>query len=313
MNTPANTAGLLQKKQQEAQAPTPVKQMTPQEIARAKMKNTIKASLPQFTSALPKAIKPERFQSMVLTAVNTNPKLMACDPLSVVASALQSAQLGLEPNTPLGQAYLIPYDERKLINGTWQTVRTVCNFQVGYRGLITLAFRSGELQCLDAQEVYANDEFDFEYGLNMTLKHIPATHNRKQPGENPTHYYAVYKLKNGGQGMAVMTYEDVLEHAKKFSKTYSKKTGKFSGPWADNFDAMAKKTVLLKLMKYMPMAADSPLAKATTVDGSQFTGAISEDKTPEFEFAPIDVEALELNNDSAEPIESDPETGEINE
>ncbi len=143
----------------------------------------------------------------------------------------------------------------------------------------------------------------------MTLKHIPATHNRKQPGENPTHYYAVYKLKNGGQGMAVMTYEDVLEHAKKFSKTYNKKTGKFSGPWADNFDAMAKKTVLLKLMKYMPMAADSPLAKAATVDGSQFTGAISEDKTPEFEFAPIDVEALELNNDSAEPIESDPETG----
>ncbi len=103
--------------------------------------------------------------------------------------------------------------------------------------------------------------------LNMTLKHIPATHNRKQPGENPTHYYAVYKLKNGGQGMAVMTYEDVLEHAKKFSKTYSKKTGKFSGPWADNFDAMAKKTVLLKLMKYMPMAADTKRQASSPVHG----------------------------------------------
>lgn len=311
MNTPANTAGLLQKKQQE-QSQTPVKQKTPQELAQIKMKNTIKASLPQFTSALPKAIKPERFQSMVLTAVNTNPKLMACDPLSVVASALQSAQLGLEPNTPLGQAYLIPYEERKLINGTWQTVRTVCNFQVGYRGLITLAFRSGELQCLDAQEVYANDDFDFEYGLNMTLKHIPATHNRKQPGENPTHYYAVYKLKNGGQGMAVMTYEDVVEHAKKFSKTYSKKTGKFSGPWADNFDAMAKKTVLLKLMKYMPMAADSPLARAATVDGAQFTGSMNDDKTLEIDFTPSSINFIEAESETTDQ-NADPETGEINE
>lgn len=311
MNTPANTAGLLQKKQQEHSLP-PVKQKTPQEVAQIKMKNTIKASLPQFTSALPKAIKPERFLSMVLTAVNTNPKLMACDPLSVVASALQSAQLGLEPNTPLGQAYLIPYEERKMVNGVWQTVRTVCNFQVGYRGLITLAFNSGELQSLDAQEVYANDDFDFNYGLNMTLKHIPATHNRKQPGENPTHYYAVYKLKNGGQGMAVMTYEDVLEHAKKFSKTYSKKTGKFSGPWADNFDAMAKKTVLLKLMKYMPMAADSPLAKATTVDGSQFTGSVNDDKTLEIDFTPSNINFIEVESETTDQ-NADPETGEINE
>lgn len=312
MNTPANTAGLLQKKQQEAQALTTVKQMTPQEIARAKMKNTIKASLPQFTSALPKAIKPERFQSMVLTAVNTNQKLMACDPLSVVASALQSAQLGLEPNTPLGQAYLIPYEERKMVNGVWQTVRTVCNFQIGYRGLITLAFNSGELQSLDAQEVYANDDFDFNYGLNMTLKHIPATHNRKQPGEKPTHYYAVYKLKNGGQGMAVMTYEDVLEHAKKFSKTYNKKTGKFSGPWADNFDAMAKKTVLLKLMKYMPMAVDSPLARAATVDGAQFTGSMNDDKTLEIDFTPSSINFIEAESETTDQ-NTDQETGEINE
>lgn len=311
MNTPANTAGLLQKKQQE-QSLTPVKQKTPQELAQIKMKNTIKASLPQFTSALPKALKPERFQSMVLTAVNTNPKLMACDPLSVVTAALQSAQLGLEPNTPLGQAYLIPYEERKMVNGVWQTVRTVCNFQVGYRGLITLAFRSGELQSLDAQEVYANDDFDFNYGLNATLKHIPATHNRKQPGENPTHYYAVYKLKNGGQGMAVMTYEDVLEHAKKFSKTYSKKTGKFSGPWADNFDAMAKKTVLLKLMKYMPMAADNPLARAAMVDGAQFTGNVNDDKTLEINFTPSSIDFIEVESETTDQ-NADPETGEINE
>ena len=307
MNTPVNAAGTLAKSQNAGVAK---KEKTPQELAQAKMKATIKAYLPQFTSALPQAIKPERFQSMVITAVNTNPKLLACDTLSVIASALQCAQLGLEPNTPLGQAYLIPYEDKKLINGEWQVVRTVCNFQVGYRGLITLAFRSGELQCLDAQEVYANDTFEFEYGLNMNLKHIPATHNRKSAGEKPTHYYAVYRLKNGGQGMAVMTYEDVLEHAKKFSKTYSKKTGKFNGPWADNFDAMAKKTVLLKLMKYMPMATDSPLARVTTIDNAHFTGKLNDDNTPEIEFAPIDVEAIEVNNKA---VKTDPNTGEIQE
>lgn len=312
MNTPANTAGLLQKKQQE-QAPAPVKQKTPQELAQIKMKNTIKAALPQFTSALPSTIKPERFQAMVITAVNTNPKLMTCDPLSVVAAALQAAQLGLEPNTALGQAYLIPYEEKRKINGVWQVVRTVCNFQPGYRGLITLAFRSGELQCLDAQEVYANDDFEFQYGMDMNLRHVPATQNRKQPGEKPTHYYAVYRLKNGGRGMAVMTYEDVLDHARKFSKTYNKTKGAFSGPWDDNFDEMAKKTVLLKLLKYMPMATDSPLARAMNADNVSFTGQLTSDNTPQISFDPIDVETLELSNDSAEPIESDPETGEINE
>lgn len=283
----------MQAKQPEIKAAAPNavpqkrKELSVQQRAQATMKSMVKAALPQFTNALPAAIKPERFQSMVITAVNQNPKLLACDPVSVIAAALQSAQLGLEPNTPLGQAYLIPYEERRKneTSGRWETARTVCNFQPGYRGLITLAFRSGELQCIDAQEVYANDLFEYEYGMDMHLRHVPAGFDRKRPDEKPVYYYAVYRLKNGGCGMQVMSYEDVLEHAKKFSKTYSSYKGTFSGPWKDNFNAMAKKTVLLKLMKYMPMATDTPLARAVAADGASFTGRMQEDSTqPEFVF-----------------------------
>ena len=266
-----NNAGMLS---------TPQQSNSPQKI----MKSTIKAALPQFTNALPAAIKPERFQSMVLTAVNKTPKLLECDPFSVVAAALQSAQLGLEPNTPLGQAYLIPYWDSK-------TKRMICNFQPGYRGLITLAFRSGELLSIDAQEVYEADDFDFELGLEMRLRHKPAMRNRKKPGEKPIYYYAVYKLKNGGQGMFVMTYEDVLDHAKQTSKSY--KDGYFTGPWRDHFDAMAKKTVLIQLMKYMPMATDSPLARGMATDGATFTGKVDDDGQPDFSFA-IDADYEEL-------------------
>ena len=285
-----NNAGMLS---------TPQQNNSPQKV----MKSTIKAALPQFTNALPAAIKPERFQSMVLTAVNKTPKLLECDPFSVVAAALQAAQLGLEPNTPLGQAYLIPYEDYK-------THRVVCNFQPGYRGLITLAFRSGELLSIDAQEVYEADEFDFEYGLDSRLKHKPALHNRKREGELPIYYYAVYKLKNGGQGMAVMSYEDVVAHAKQFSKTYSRSKGTFSGPWKENFNAMAKKTVLLQLMKYMPMATDSPLGRAMASDGATFSGKLEEDKTPEMSFAypPIDGDYEEVWDTAALPEAAPEET-----
>ncbi len=249
---PKNTASVLN-----AVKTTEKKAMSPQQ----KMKAQIQGARGSFTRALPSGISPERFESMVLTAVNTNPKLLECDPMSIIACAVKSAQLGLEPNTPLGQAYLIPYEDRKL-------GRTVCNFQPGYRGYITLAYKSGFT--MDAHEVYAADEFEYEYGLDAHLKHRPALTNRKQAGEKPICYYATYRQKEGGSGFAVMSYEDVLEHAQKFSKTYNRKYNTFYGPWKDNFDAMAKKTVLLQLMKYIPMTPESTFAQAYSAEGRTF-------------------------------------------
>ena len=114
----------------------------------------------EIKKALPSVLTPERFTRMVLSALSTNPKLGECTPRSFLAAMMAAAQLGLEPNTPLGQAYLIPYGNN-------------CQFQLGYKGLIDLAYRSGEVEVIQAHVVYENDEFTCEYGLEPKLTHKP--------------------------------------------------------------------------------------------------------------------------------------------
>lgn len=203
------------------------------------LKDLVLAMQKQFERALPKVLTPERFTRIALTALSSNPALMKCDKRSFLGALMNSAQLGLEPNTPLGQAYLIPYRNNK-------TGKTECQFQIGYKGLLDLAYRSGEFSVIYAQAVYENDEFDYEYGLEPALKHKPAMTDR---GESKC-YYAVFKLKNGGSSFIVMSKDDMIRYAKKYSKTFS------NGPWQSDFDAMAKKTVLKQLLKYAPVRSD---------------------------------------------------------
>lgn len=204
------------------------------------MQGLIQAMEPQIRKALPSVITPERFTRMVLTALSSTPKLQTCTPQSFLGAMMQAAQLGVEPNTPLGQAYLIPYG-------------SVCQFQLGYKGLIDLAYRSGEVSSIQAHEVHEGDEFSFEYGLEPKLKHIPAKTDRGPV----VYYYAVLKLKNGGVGFEVMSREDVETFARKKSKAFN------NGPWKTDFDEMAKKTVLKKVLKYAPLKTEFARAVAT--------------------------------------------------
>lgn len=199
----------------------------------------------QIKRALPSVITPERFSRMVLTALSSTPKLQQCTPQSFLGAMMTAAQLGVEPNTALGQAYLLPYDNRR--KGV-----TECQFQLGYKGLIDLAYRSGEVSIIQAHEVYENDDFDYELGMEPRLRHIPARANRGKV----ICYYAMFKTKDGGYGFDVMSIEDVQAHAKKYSKAYG------SGPWQTNFDEMAKKTVLKKVLKYAPLKSDFVRAAA---------------------------------------------------
>ena len=196
----------------------------------------------EIKKALPENVKSERFRRIALTAFNGNAKLQQCDPTSFLAAMMQSAQLGLEPNTPLGQAYLIPYGRN-------------VQFQVGYKGMLDLAHRTNQYKNIQANIVYEKDEFDIEYGLNPKLKHIP---NMKEDRGQAIGYYAVYNLINGGQSFGYMTRAEVERHAQKFSKTYK------NGPWQTDFDEMAKKTVLKKVLKYAPMSTE--LQEVTAID-----------------------------------------------
>ena len=145
----------------------------------------IKAMEPEIKKALPSVITPERFTRIALSATSNNPELTQCTPISFISALLNAAQLGLEPNTPLGQAYLIPYKNKGKLE---------CQFQIGYKGLIDLAYRNGDMQTIQAHTVYSNDEFDFSYGLNGTLVHKPAKENRGEP----VYFYGFFKTTNGG-------------------------------------------------------------------------------------------------------------------
>ena len=201
------------------------------------LQHYIKQMEKEIKKALPSVITPERFTRIVLSALSTNPKLADTTPQSFLGAMMTATQLGVEPNTPLGQAYLIPYRNKGVME---------CQFQLGYKGLIDLAYRSGEISIIQAQMVYSEDSFTYSFGLEPTLKHIPATGDRGEP----VHVYAMFKTKEGGYGFEVMSIEEIRIFAQKYSKAYD------NGPWQTNFEEMAKKTVLKRVLKYAPLKTE---------------------------------------------------------
>ena len=256
------------------------------------LKNLIVKMEGQIAKALPKIMTPERFTRMVFTAISKNPKLENCTPNSFLGAMMQAAQLGLEPNTPLGQAYLIPFKNKGVME---------VQFQIGYKGLIDLVYRSKEVTDIQAQCVYENDEFEYELGLNPVLKHKPTMKNR---GEVIL-YYAVFHTKSGGYGFEVMSKEDIINHAKKTSQSYSKE----SSPWNKYFDEMAKKTVLKRALKYAPIASDFVLAinSDETIKSNISANMVDEEDETMVDITP------ESENEEVQEDEKvvDKETGEI--
>jgi recombination protein RecT len=185
----------------------------------------------QFRRALPAHMSAERFTRVALTVFRTNPQLQRCNPESFLGAMMQAAQLGLEPGMG-DQVYLIPYGKEVTL-------------QYGYRGLLELARRSGEIQFVTVQEVRTEDEFSYSFGSDQHLRHKPAAGERGEP----THYYAFLKYKDGGEHFDVMSVSDVAEHKKRFVKQ--------EGPaWKSAPDAMAKKTVLRAALKYAPSSVE---------------------------------------------------------
>lgn len=268
-------AGIIQK--QQAAAAVKAKNPTIQDMIR-RMGGEIE-------KALPSVITPERFTRITLSALSTNPQLQQCTPKSFLGAMMTSAQLGMEVNTPLGQAYLIPRRNNK--TGEWE-----CQFQLGYKGLIDMAHRSSEIRDIQAHVVCKGDEFEYELGLEPKLVHRPASTDRGEP----THFYAVYHTKNGGYGFEVMSVEDVRKHAMKYSD--SMKRGSFS-PWQTAFEEMAKKTVLKRVLKYAPMS-------------TEYVRAALQDETIKTKLSD-DMFDVPDETIEAEFMDVDPETGEIKE
>ena len=225
--------------------------------------NYLKAYAPTFQQIAPTHFNTERFQRIALSEIRKNPKLLECNIPSLMSAVLQSVKLGLEPGL-LGQAYLVPYGKE-------------VQFQIGYKGLIELAQRSGRIAKIQAREVYENDEFEVNFGIEDNIIHKPLLDGDR--GKIRL-YYAIAWFKDGGAQFEIMNIKQIEEHRDKFSKT------KNFGPWKDHFDAMAKKTVLKKLVNQLPMNVEFH-------EQVQEDNSVRKDITAEAEIIPAEYEIID--------------------
>ena len=188
----------------------------------------------------------QRFKRVVTQAIVRTPALMECTQsnagmASLMSAVMESATLGIEPTGVLGGAHLVPY------KGKAQLI-------IGYRGLIELARRSGEIETIEARVVREGDDFSYAYGTDPFVRHTPRI------GGNAalTFVYGVAKLRGGSVQFEVMTREqvDAIRNESSGYK-YAESSGKRNSPWHTSYDEMARKTVVRRLVKYLPIAVEA--------------------------------------------------------
>lgn len=222
-------------------ATTEIAKRDPRIDALATVMNKNHHNLAQIVpAAMKKHMTPERIVKMVLAAASRSPKLLECSPMSVLKSCMTATQLGLECDGVLGGAYLVPY-----YNGKARCMEA--QFIIGYRGLIELARRSGNISSIEAHVVRRGDKFRCSLGTEGKIEHEPDWEAREL-GEMFA-VYAVAKFRDGGMQFEVMTKAQVDDIRK------SSKAGDF-GPWKDHYDEMARKTVVRRLCKYLPLSVE---------------------------------------------------------
>lgn len=189
------------------------------------------------------------FIQSVVTTTQNNPALLKANPMSVFGSAMTAATLNLSVVPTLGQAAIIPYGDK-------------AQFQIMVRGLVQLAQRTGLYSNINTGEVY-EDEYDGEDLLTgeISIHRVKDGYRDNGRADKIIGYFAHIETTTGFKKTEYWTVADVRYHARRFSKSFS------SGPWKDNFGAMAKKTVLKSLLNhYGPMSVDSQLAQAISKD-----------------------------------------------
>ncbi|WP_312839295.1 recombination protein RecT [Pantoea piersonii] len=234
----------------------------------------------QIALALPKHMTADRLARIAMTELRKTPKLMQCDQMSFLGAIMQCAQLGLEHGGALGHAYLLPFDKRQKQGNQWVTVATETQLIIGYRGMIDLARRSGQIVSLSARAVFENDKFSYAYGLEEKLEHVP--NEDGNPGAL-THVYAVARLKDGGVQFEVMS-KAAVDKVRALSKSGDK------GPWVDHYEEMAKKTAIRRLFKYLPVSIE--LQRAVNLDEKAETDVPQDNAsiiTGEYEVMPEDM------------------------
>ena len=213
---------------------------------------------PQIQAVMPRHMSSERLFQLAVSSINHTPQLLEATPETILACVMKCSALGLEPSAVdgLGRAYILPYRNRKA--GIVEA-----QFVLGYKGMLELCRNSGELKSIEARAVHEGDTFEFEYGLNETLRHIPCAN-----GGPMTHVYCVAKFKDGGHYIDVMT-KDEVDAIRKRSKASQ------SGPWVTDYEAMARKTVIRRAFPYLPVSVEAQEAAAADETTPNYGGVLN--------------------------------------
>ena len=228
------------------------KAATPASPERMGFKELLDKSWDRIAGVMPRHMSPERMYQMALSAYNTTPHLADCSPSSVMSCLMKCSALGMEPSAVdgLGRIYVLPYKNGRTGGYEAQVI-------IGYKGMIELARRSGQLSDISARCVHEGDEFEWEFGLDERLRHVPSP--EPVEGRALTHVYVVAHFKDGGHYVDVMSKAEV-DAVRKRSKASER------GPWVTDYEAMARKTVVRRAFPFLPVSIE--VQADVTSDGS---------------------------------------------
>lgn len=255
--------------------------------------------------------KKNAFVNNIVALVSNNTNLQTCEPMSVMFAGLKATALDLPLDPNLGFAYVIPYKNNR-------ENKTEAQFQIGYKGFIQLAIRSGQFKTINVTEIREGELEVFDL-LTGEMKFKAIANRLSSPVVG---YAAYFRLSNGFEKTLYMTKEEVEVHAKKYSQTYSSKYEKTreNSKWSTDFDAMAKKTVVkLLISKYAPLSVDMINAVSSdqaviTENGNRYVDNNDIDEATAEEIRENANEiTIGLNPDSGERIKQvvNKETGEV--
>lgn len=258
---------------------------------KAQLIELLKGSESRLRNLLPKYMSPERMLSLVMLSVTRTPKLLECDPHTVLNSVMQAAQLGLEIGGPVPGAHLVPFynSRRKVME---------CQMIPDFRGLIQLAVDTGSITSADPWLVYHGEKFIVRGGTNPGIDHEPDYSIDRNP-QAITHAYVVFTLPSGERKFHVMSRQEI-DRVRGASKASD------SGPWVDWYDQMALKTVIKRGLKTVPMNPNSAearrLAMAIEAD-NRFESGVASMVIPEWDSEEsLSAEAAAQTADRAEEL-----------
>lgn len=232
-----------------------------------------------------KFMSADRMLRLCVNAVKKAPKLAECDPQTVLGAMMTSAALGLEPNTVQQQAFLIPYKRRAKVGNNWVDVFD-CQFQIGARGFVTLAYRSPHIKSLVAEAIHAGDTFEHQLGSSAFLRYSKALANRGAL----VGAFSYVGLRDGGESAYVLPLDEI-EKIRSKSETYRSllraietaedakararaEQNLAETPWIMWADDMAAKSAIKKHAKQLPIASGDALMAAAEIDNTGDTSVL---------------------------------------